>query len=74
MDPTAGWNKLNYALRTLQEKWDQTEAGWRDRKRAEFEKDSLLPIRDAVESSQRAMKELAVILARAHRECREEAE
>jgi hypothetical protein len=70
----SGWNKINHAMRTLSDKWDQTEAGWRDQKRVEFEKTCIDPLRAEVEASLRAIKALSEILGRARRECRDDFE
>lgn len=74
MNGNSGWNKLNDAMRTFQDAWDRTEAGWRDQKRVEFEDDCIQPIASSVDRALRAMKELSEVLARAYRECRDDAE
>lgn len=71
---SAGWNKLNKAMQTLSEKWDQTETGWRDMKRIEFEKDCIRPIESRVAASLRAMLQLSEVLARVRRECQDDRE
>lgn len=70
----SGWTKLNESARTFVEKWAATEAGWRDQKRVQFEQDCIEPIEASVDSALRAMKDLSDILARLHRDCRDEAD
>ena len=69
MSGTAGSNKLNYAIKTLRAKWDQTEVHWRDAVRREFEEHHIEPLESQVETTLRAMQQLAGILARMRKEC-----
>ncbi len=74
MNGNSGWNKLNDAMKTLAEAWDQTESGWRDFKRVEFEKHSIAPIESQVGATLRGMQQLNEVLSRLRRECRDDAE
>ena len=69
MSANAGWNKLNKAMHTLREKWDLTEADWRDQVREEFSRDHVEPVQLQVSSTLRGIKRLEEVLSRIRREC-----
>jgi hypothetical protein len=56
-------------MKTLREKWDETEAHWRDQVRVEFEEHHLEPLESQVEGTLRAMSRLADVLAQVRRDC-----
>ena len=56
-------------MQTLREKWDLTEADWRDQKRVELGKDLVDPLQLDVNAAMRAMKRLDEALSRIRREC-----
>jgi hypothetical protein len=53
----------------LHEKWDLTEADWRDQKRLELGRDVIEPLEVDVNAAMRAMKLLDETLSRIRREC-----
>ncbi len=69
MSASAGANKLGKSIQTLREKWDLTEADWRDQKRLELAHDLIEPLEVDVQTAMRGMKRLDEILARIRREC-----
>jgi hypothetical protein len=69
MSANAGWNKLNHALATLREKWDQTEPEWRDQVRREFAEEYLEPLEIQVSVTLRGIKRLEETLRAAKRQC-----
>lgn len=74
MSANAGWNKLNLALRTLHEKWDNTEADWRDQVRADFAEEFLEPLDRQVSATLRGIKRLEETLRAVRRQCSAERE
>jgi hypothetical protein len=69
MSANAGWNKLNLAMRTLREKWDNTEADWRDQVRTEFAEEFLEPLDAQVAVTLRGIKRLEETLRAVRRQC-----
>lgn len=69
MSANAGWNKLNKATLTLREKWDLTEADWRDQVRLEFQRDQVEPVQLQVSATLRGIKRLEEVLSRIRRDC-----
>ena len=69
MSAAAGANKLGKSIQTLIEKWDLTEADWRDQKRNEFGKDLIDPLQNDVSAAMRAMKRLDEALNQIRRQC-----
>jgi hypothetical protein len=69
MSASAGANKLSKSIQTLHEKWELTEADWRDQKRLELGRDVIEPLQVDVNGAMRAMKLLDETLSRIRREC-----
>jgi hypothetical protein len=69
MSAGAGWAKLNKSMQTLREKWDGSEAEWRDHIRLEFGRDVIEPIELEVGATLRAIKRLEEELNRFRRDC-----
>lgn len=69
MSANSGWNKLNKSTHTLREKWDLTEADWRDQVRAEFQRDHIEPVQLQVSATLRGIKRLEEVLSRIRRDC-----
>ncbi len=67
MSASAGTNKLGKSIQVLREKWDLTEADWRDQKRQELGRDVVEPLQLDVNAAMRAMKRLDEALSRIRR-------
>ena len=65
----AGTSKLRHAIKTLRARWDESEDGWRDAIRQEFERKRVEPLDAQATSTLRAMQTLCDVLSRAYREC-----
>lgn len=65
----AGTSKLRHAIKTLRQRWDDSEDGWRDMVRQDFERSRLEPVDSQANSTLRAMQTLCDVLTRAYREC-----
>ena len=65
----SGASKLRHAIKTVRERWDESEDGWRDANRQEFERKRLEPLDSQATSTLRAMQQLCDVLSRAFREC-----
>jgi hypothetical protein len=63
-----GATKLQYALKTLRVKWDETVDAWSDKVRHDYETNHMIPLERQVETTIRGMDELAEILSRMKRE------
>ena len=56
-------------MRTLREKWDQTEADWRDQVRRDFADEFLDPLGLQVSTTLRGIKRLEETLRAVRRQC-----
>lgn len=65
----SGTSKLRHAIKTLRERWDESEDGWRDANRLEFERKRIEPLDAQANATLRAMQTLCDVLSRAYREC-----
>ena len=65
----SGSSKLRHAIKTLRAHWDDSEDGWRDANRMEFERKRIEPLDAQANGTLRAMQQLCDILSRAYREC-----
>jgi hypothetical protein len=61
-------------MKTLREKWDNTEADWRDQVRAEFAEEFLEPLDSQVSATLRGIKRLEETLRAVRRQCSAERE
>ncbi len=57
------------ANRELFARWDETRQIWRDAKAAEFEKEFLAPLPQAVAAATRVIEELDRMLSKIHADC-----
>jgi len=60
---------LHQALDEILRNWDETQLGWRDQARQEFEKDYFDELRPAVRTACSAMKDIYALLRQIQREC-----
>lgn len=60
---------LTEANRELFMRWEETRASWRDAKAAEFEKEFLAGLPQAVASAVRVIEELDAVLSKLHADC-----
>jgi hypothetical protein len=65
----SGLPQLNNALKNLRVAWDQTEEGWRDSLRTDFEEHHVDPFVSSMTNTLRAMDQLSDVFARIYREC-----
>lgn len=64
-----GSTKLQYALKSLRLKWDETKETWTDQVRQDFERKHLAPLDTQVSSTIRAMDHIAEIIGKMRRDC-----
>lgn len=60
---------LNDANRELFARWEEARRSWRDAKAAEFEKDYLAGLPQAVASATRVIEEIDRLLSKIHADC-----
>ena len=60
---------LNEANRELFARWEEARVSWRDSKAADFDKEYLAPLPQAVATAVRIIEELDVVLAKIHADC-----
>lgn len=60
---------VSQAMRDLMAQWEQTAASWRDRARAEFEREHLAELIPAVRAASNAMQEIEGFLRQIRKEC-----
>ncbi len=65
----AGSGKLRHGLKTLRVRWENSEDGWRDSIRQEFENKRIVPLESQATTTLRAMQTLCDVLSRIYREC-----
>ena len=61
--------RLAALTRDLFERWRQTQSTWRDTRAAQFEKDHLEPLDDAIKAAVRAITALEALLQQIRRDC-----
>jgi hypothetical protein len=66
---SAGSARLNHALKTLRERWDETKGTWSDSAAREFEKNHLVPLESQTNNAIRGMEKLSEILHRLKNDC-----
>jgi hypothetical protein len=64
-----GWTELNYALKTLQEHWEQMKTQWDDAVRQAFEEQFWLPLESQVRATLRGIERLAPVLLKMQKDC-----
>jgi hypothetical protein len=62
-------SSLHFAMKSLRERWDDTQAVWNDSVRKSFEEKHVAPLEPQVTSTLKAVNRLAQVLARAYEEC-----
>jgi hypothetical protein len=60
---------LNEATRELFASWEETKLSWRDAKAAEFHKDYLAGIPQALATATRIIEDLDLVLSKIHADC-----
>jgi len=70
----AGSARLNYALKTLRERWDDTKGSWSDQVARDFEKNHLIPLEMQSNTAIRGMEKLGEILGKLKQDCATERE
>jgi len=64
-----GSTKLQYALKSLRARWEETKEGWSDQVRDDFERKHLSPMETQVSATIRGMDKLGEIIAKVRRDC-----
>jgi hypothetical protein len=70
----AGSSRLKHAIRTLQDRWRETEPTWKDSVRQKFEDRYIQPLDPAVAAALIGMQKLAEVLERVRRDCSDRSE
>lgn len=65
----AGTSKLQHAIKSLRTHWDESQDGWRDQVRVDFEEQHIVPLDAQATNTLRAMHTIADLLARIQRDC-----
>jgi hypothetical protein len=66
---SAGAARLNFALKTLRERWDAAKEQWSDQVSRDFEKNHLDPLEGQAEAAMRAMEKIAEVLHKIRQDC-----
>jgi len=66
---SSGAARLNHALRTLRERWDDTQGYWSDQVARDFEKNHLIPLEAQAKNAIVGMDKLAEVLVKLRRDC-----
>ena len=69
MSVAAGSSKLNLALKTLRQRWEETKTWWTDPVSQAFEENHWRPLEAQVLATLRGIDRLAQDLAQARQEC-----
>jgi hypothetical protein len=64
-----GSARLNHALKTLRERWDETKGYWSDEVARDFEKNHLVPLESQSNNAIRGMEKLAEVLTKMRHDC-----
>jgi hypothetical protein len=67
---SAGSARLNFALKTMRERWVETKAYWADQVARDFEKNHLRPLDEQSVTAIRGMEKLAEVLNKVRHDCR----
>jgi hypothetical protein len=62
-------SSLNFALKTLVMRWEDTQETWDDSVRQSFEEEHMVPLQPQVLSTLKAINRLNQVMARAYEEC-----
>lgn len=66
---SAGSARLNFALKTLRERWDDTKESWADQVARDFEKNHLLPLESQSNTAIKGMEKLSEVLNKLRQDC-----
>ena len=66
---STGSARLNHALKTLRERWDETRGYWRDQQARDFEKNHLIPLEAQSNNAIRGMDKLHEVLNKLRHDC-----
>ena len=66
---STGSARLNHALKTLRERWDETKGYWSDEVARDFEKNHLVPLESQTNNAIRGMEKLAEVLNKLRHDC-----
>jgi hypothetical protein len=66
---SAGSTKLQYALKNLRLRWEETQEMWSDAVRVDFETRHLHPVETQVSATVRAMEKIDEIMLKMKQEC-----
>lgn len=69
MELSTGSTKLSHVLKNLRVQWDESQAGWNDKVRHDFEETHFRELEARVTSALGAIERLAQVLAQAKAEC-----
>ncbi len=69
MDLSSGSAKLQFALKTLRQRWQETKTQWNDTVRQDFEENHLNPLEIQVSAALGEMSRLNQVLQKAQQEC-----
>jgi hypothetical protein len=65
----SGSARLNHALKTLRERWDDTKGYWSDEVARDFEKNHLAPLETQSNTAIRGMEKLAEVFSKMRHDC-----
>jgi hypothetical protein len=66
---STGSARLNHAVKTLRERWEETKGYWSDEVARDFEKNHLIPLESQANNAIRGMEKLAEVFARLRHDC-----
>jgi hypothetical protein len=64
-----GSARLNHALKTLRERWDDTKGYWSDEVARDFEKNHLVSLESQTNNAIRGMEKLAEVFSKMRHDC-----
>jgi hypothetical protein len=64
-----GATKLQYALKNLRARWEDTQDGWSDQVRQTFEDKHLRPLETQVTATIRGMEKLSEVMMKVRQDC-----
>ena len=66
---STGSARLNHALKTLRERWDETKGYWSDEVARDFEKNHLISLESQSNTAIRGMEKLAEVFTKMRHDC-----
>ncbi len=64
-----GSARLNHALKTLRERWDETKGYWKDQQAHDFERNHIDPLATQANTAIRGMEKLSEVITRLKKDC-----